>query len=230
MRYLGGKYRIAKKISEQINLLRRPGQPVWDAFCGGLSVGAAIGKPVVCTDINEDLIALYQAVAAGWDPPKEVSKDLYRALKDSPPSPLRTFAGFGCSFGGLWFSSWAAPRSAVKGGPLYSMAASSRASLLKDVPKVSKFACTSFMDISPEPKDIIIYCDPPYRGTAGYSAVGAFDHDAFNARVLEWAGFGVPVFVSEYSFPHGKEVWSAGRSNRSSCFATQPERLFLVTA
>jgi DNA adenine methylase len=228
MRYLGGKYRIAKHIAREINKVRRPGQLVWDAFCGGLSVGAAVGAPVVCSDVNADLIAMYQAVRAGWVPP-DVSKEEHARLKNSAPSPLRTFAGFGCSFGGMWFSAWAAPRAAVKDGQLYSMADSSRNSLLKDVPRVTDFACMSFFDVEPSPEDMVLYCDPPYRGTAGYSAVGAFDHDAFETRVSEWSKF-CPVFVSEYTFPLGREVWSSGKPNGSACFAKNAEKLFLVGA
>lgn len=227
MRYLGGKYRIAKHIAAEIHKIRKPGQLVWDAFCGGLSVGAAIGKPVVCTDVNADLIALYEAVAAGWSPPSEVSAGQHATLKTAAPSPLRTFAGFGCSFGGMWFATYHHGRDNGTGS-YSSFANSARNSLLKDVPRVTQFACMSFFDVDPGPENMIIYCDPPYRGTVGYSAVGAFDHDAFEARVEMWSTF-CPVFVSEYAFPLGREVWAASKPN-GSAFAKKIERLYLVGA
>lgn len=48
------------------------------------------------------------------------------------------------------------------------------------------------------PIDSVIYCDPPYRGTEGYSKSKRFDHDRFYAWALRQT---VPVFVSEYDMP-----------------------------
>jgi len=61
VQYLGGKTRIAKQIAAEIDKVRRPGQLVWDAFCGGLSVSRALMKngPVLSTDACAPLIALY---------------------------------------------------------------------------------------------------------------------------------------------------------------------------
>ena len=48
------------------------------------------------------------------------------------------------------------------------------------------------------PSDSVVYCDPPYRGTGGYSKAKHFNHDRF----FEWAlRQTVPVFVSEYEMP-----------------------------
>jgi len=49
----------------------------------------------------------------------------------------------------------------------------------------------------PIPDGAAVYCDPPYKGTAGYVS-GAFDHDAF----FEWARTReFPVLISEFSAP-----------------------------
>lgn len=225
MRYLGGKYRIAKHIAREVNKVRRPGQLVWDGFCGGLSCGSAIGGPIVCSDQHPALIALYEAIRRGWDPPSDLSEEQHRLARDLPDSdPLKAFAGFGCSFGGMWFAKYHHGRDNGTGS--YStFASSARNSLLKDVPRVTDFACLDFMSVDPGPEGFVLYLDPPYRGTVGYGA--AFDSDAFEARALEWSKF-VPVFVSEYAFPHGREVWSAGKPNGSACFAKKAEKLFLL--
>lgn len=48
------------------------------------------------------------------------------------------------------------------------------------------------------PSDSVIYCDPPYRESGGYSKEKRFNHDRF----CEWAlRQTVPVFVSEYAMP-----------------------------
>lgn len=69
MYYLGGKARIAKALAAEIAKHRRPGQPVWEPFCGGLNSAVAHGGVVHCTDACVPLIALLQAVRDGWDPP-----------------------------------------------------------------------------------------------------------------------------------------------------------------
>lgn len=44
--------------------------------------------------------------------------------------------------------------------------------------------------------DCVIYCDPPYKGTAGYTT--EFDHDAF----YDWCRSQThPIYISEYSMP-----------------------------
>ena len=48
------------------------------------------------------------------------------------------------------------------------------------------------------PSDSVIYCDPPYRESGGYSKAKHFNHERF----FEWAlRQTVPVFVSEYAMP-----------------------------
>ncbi len=54
---------------------------------------------------------------------------------------------------------------------------------------------------------LLLYCDPPYAGTQGYSGVASFDQEAFRARCLAWAGAGSIVYISEYSSPIGSLVW-----------------------
>jgi site-specific DNA-adenine methylase len=67
MQYMGGKTRIAKQIAAEIDKVRKPGQLVWDAFCGGLSVSVALSKngPVLASDACAPLISLYKAVQEG---------------------------------------------------------------------------------------------------------------------------------------------------------------------
>ena len=202
MQYLGGKSRIAKQIAAVIDRERRPGQPVWDAFCGGLSTAVALSVkgPVWCSDANAALINLYRAVKAGWDPPTEVSKETYRAAKFLPDTdPLKAFCGFGCAFAGKWFGGFAA-----SGARNY--AAQARAALLRDVPRVAAFAHADALRQSIDVDVAAVYADPPYAGTTGYAAVEALDRAAFEAAVCTWAQR-VQVFVSEYSFPHGVCVW-----------------------
>ncbi len=229
MQYLGGKSRDAKRLAAAVNAYRKPGQIVWDPFCGGLSMAAALSDagPVVASDIHRPLISLYRAVRSGWDPPSSVSEDEYRAAKDLPDSdPLKAFCGFGCSFAGMWFQTCAPSRKAPN-GRVITYASSARASLLKQAPRPAYVGWFDFLDSEPGPIDWIFYLDPPYVGTIGYAGTPPFDHDRFYRLCEQWARHTL-VYVSEYACPVGRVVWEAQPSGRARLNMGAVERLFLV--
>lgn len=241
MRYLGGKSRLAKEIAAIV----APKGVWWEPFCGGLSVSVQLAKygPGVVSDANPALIALYQAVREGWEPPPTVSKEQWEAAKTLPNTdPFKAFAAFGSSFGGMWFSGYAAPKRHFTrthpNGMNQDYAGATRKALLKDIPALggSSIACLSFFDLDPQTFAVpeAIYCDPPYAGTTGYDAVGAFDHGRFWAYCQEWAARGVRVFVSEYTCPvAGDVLWEKSHGLRvggGEKAQSRTERLFLVKA
>jgi len=245
MRYLGGKSRIAKEIAAIV----APQGIWWEPFCGGLNVSVQLAKygPGLISDANAALISLYKSVAMGWLPPEAVSAEEYQAAKALPDSdPRKAFIGFGCSFGGMWFSSYAPAKVVLRPGRApeqQNLARSTRNVLLRDIPALSlcTFRPMSFFDVDPQAfpsRPETIYCDPPYAGTTTYSGVAPFDHGIFWAYCQEWAGRGVRVFVSEYACPVGSDVvWEkqhgcqlgAVRSSATSDNA-RTERLFRVQA
>ena len=110
MMYLGGKSRLAKRIGAAIleNTDQR-GQYI-EPMIGGGSVFFELAPHFQMSyggDVQEDLILMYQALADGWVPPDTVTEEEWRELRDSPPSAMRAFAGFGCSFGGRFFEGYA---------------------------------------------------------------------------------------------------------------------------
>jgi DNA adenine methylase len=213
MQYLGGKTRIAKQLAEVIDRTRKPGQWVWDPFCGGLSMSVALSKngPVWSTDVNAALINLYLAVQQGWQPPTEVSRETYAAAKSLPDTdPMKAFCGFGCSFGGKWFGGYSAPR------PKYARPADGvRKVLMRDVP-ARLVSCVDFLSVAPRTIEAIIYADPPYAGTTGYAGSPSFDPAAFYALAAHWALF-TDVFVSEYACPIGVCVWQGQSKTSVNC-------------
>ena len=48
------------------------------------------------------------------------------------------------------------------------------------------------------PSDSVVFCDPPYRESGGYSKAKGFNHDRFYDWALRQT---VPVFISEYAMP-----------------------------
>lgn len=198
MQYLGGKHRLAKKLVAAIRA-EVGDLEVWEPFCGGLSMTVEFAKTSrgTASDAHPALMSLYAACRAGWDPPESVSEEEYKAAKTLPDSdPFKAFVGFGCFFGGKWFGGYA------RSGPIRSYAAASSRALVRQLAATShwNFECGSFFDLTPFPAKGLIYCDPPYAGTTGYSQ-GAFPHAAFWTRCQEWAALGVPVYVSEFSCP-----------------------------
>ncbi len=236
MQYLGGKSRIAKKLAAIINPIRG-NRPFWDPFCGGLSMSVALGGCGFISDAHPALISLYRAVTAGWWPPRSVTRAEYEMAKSLPDTnPLKAFIGFGCSFGGKWFGGYASKRLAPVGGgkqSYFSYVDSARRSVMKDVAALVNRGCTfaalDFLSVEPAPTDYVLYLDPPYAGTTGYSL--PFDHALFYDRVKQWATF-TDVFVSEYNMPFGDVVWGAEVRCRTSNDHTgmRTERLYRVCA
>lgn len=203
MRYLGGKSRIVKPLSAYLES-RRDGRLFVEPFCGALNVTAAIKGPRLASDASPYLYTLYSAIRAGWAPPQEVSEDLYQSLKQSrdPSDPLTAFVGYGCSFGGIFFSNYAR-------GEGRNYAGEAGSSLLKKFSRCQEvtFAHCSYERLTPGAS--LVYCDPPYANTTGYNAVGDFDHVAFWERMRQWTRDGATVLVSEYTAPEDfRVVWS----------------------
>lgn len=204
MKYVGGKFRIAKYLSP-IVLSTRP-KIVIEPFCGALNMTSRLLKDdpdliVYAYDVHKDLIDMWKAVQDGWEPPVAMTREEYNALRSSEPSPLRTFAGYGCSFAGKWFGGYA-----EHGSRDYVREA--RNSVMRRKPYLNrvKLSHASYETLPPPPLNSVIYCDPPYAGTLKPGARGEFDHDTF----WRWAqSQTVPCYVSEYSAPDGVEsVWS----------------------
>ncbi len=197
MRYFGGKARLARELAAIIG--RYQVQSYHESFCGMFNVGAELSVPVrTAADTQEDLILMLLAVQGGWNGPDVVSEAEYNALKKAGPSALRAFVGFGCSNSGKFFGGYA--RDAT--GRNY--ACNAHQSLVKLRPKITgvRFGVQSYEDYDGTAD--LIYCDPPYEGTTGYT-VGAFKSADFWKWVRETSRRSI-VLVSEYTAPEWATV------------------------
>jgi len=197
MRYFGGKARIGKAIAEVINTLEGI---YWEPFCGMFSVGKYVKHRRVATDLQPDLILLLTAVRdGGWFPPNIVTEDEYNQLKTADPSPLRAFAGFGCSNSGKFFGGYAREKS----GRNFAKNAVNSLAKLRPMIQGVEFRCNDYN--SNIPADIV-YCDPPYDGTCGFT-VGKFSSMDFWLWVTNRSRNSI-VLVSEYTAPIGfSAIW-----------------------
>lgn len=202
MQYLGGKFRQAKRLVARIKeIAGHDERSVIEPFCGACNMTAEFarnGFSVRAYDAHPALIPMWQAAQKGWLPPERVTKEDYEAAKALPDSdPLKAAIGFGMSFGGQYFQAFTGEIS--KQGQDYASCA--HRAIAKKAARLDAvlFAHANFFDLQPTPT--ILYCDPPYAGTAGYRGTLNFDSVAFWARCQEWAEVGAHVFVSEYSAP-----------------------------
>lgn len=196
VRYLGGKSKIRKQVAAFLESKRVPGQLYFEPFVGGGWVLQEMSGWRVAADGNAALIALYQALQCGWEPPEFVGEDEYAACKArmDVSDPVTAFCAFGVSFAGKWFGGYAR-----SGKTCY--AATTKRSLLKQLPAIADVTFSHGMFHQWQPRNALVYCDPPYANTTEYGAFGGFDHNLFWQTMREWVAAGNTVIVSEYSAP-----------------------------
>ena len=236
MKYMGSKARFTKEILPIILKDRKPEQWYVEPFAGGMNVICKVQGNRIANDKNEFLIQMWSDLTKGIEFAKEINKDLYDearnrangkepnkfcvncnlptngepcSYKRCPIFPIMTKAEIGwigwmASFNGRFFD----------GG--YSGKTKTRdyideqiRNTLKQVDKLkgTVFTCGDYNAFN-IPKNSIIYCDPPYRGTKQYSTSKDFNHDKFFEWCREMSKQGHTLFVSEYQAPDDFEcVW-----------------------
>lgn len=196
---------------------------------------ADVSARVLAVEWHPGLVALHQALQAGWNPPDTVTEELYYQLRHSDAAdPLHAFVGFGCSFGGI--------RTGYAKTDGRNYAGEARRALLRDTrPNVTFIRGDAGVWIPTCPVDFF-YIDPPYTDTQGY--VGAKGYGAAPTaepppqpvggwwkRAQELAAI-APVFISEYAAapPVAAElVWSAPSHARGLNAGRANEHLWRVT-
>ena len=205
MQYMGGKSRISKQIAEILNSAIDKDTPFVSLFCGSCAIESKVQADVkILNDKHPYLIAMWQALQNGWMPPDVVTKEEYYRVKanmDENPA-LTGFVGFGCSFGGKWWGGYAKD----KRGDDY--CGQAKRGLLKDLVSIQSatFTCLDYHDVE-IPDGAVVYCDPPYVNTTGYT-VGQFDTDEF-WNYMRQLSKRCDVYISEESAPDDFEcIWS----------------------
>lgn len=186
MQYQGGKSRISKFISEEINALsrwkiknsktiignnnvnnsRREVLTFVSLFCGSCAVECKITEfsKMILNDNHKYLIALYKGLQNGYQLPDDISETEYKYVCNHKEDDevLTGFVGFGCSFGGKWFGGYGRSKGR-------SHAQESKRALLRDMKILqnAEFICKDYRDVA-LPDNCVIYADPPYNNTTGY--------------------------------------------------------------
>lgn len=197
MRYFGGKVRISKNLALFINNQLKENQTFVDLFCGSCNVISKIdnNRLRIANDKHYYLIEMWKELQKGWLPPKSLTEEEYKYIKNNKDEKpyLTAFVGFGCSFAGKWFGGYA-----HDGKRNYCLNAyNSVLNKLKNLKNVMFYNLDySEVDI---PKGSFVYCDIPYKNTTPYckKEVGEFNHEEFYQWVRENSNK-YEIYVSEY--------------------------------
>lgn len=201
MKYMGSKARIAKHLLPIIIKDRKEGQWYVEPFVGGANMIDKVDGNRIGADVNQYLIKALELVR---DKPeliptnnKEYTKEMRDlAIERDSSDPVDCLMFFACSFAAMFKGGWAI------GHPHEDFVRAAKSNATKQSPLIKgvSFLCCSYDEIE-IPKGSIIYCDPPYTGTAKYKAVDDFNHAEFWQWCREKCAEGHQVFVSEYNAP-----------------------------
>lgn len=238
--YMGNKSRLLDKIHNLLHQLDIPDSDTFvDLFCGGGSVGYSMVSEyhnIIMNDLDSGLINLHKTMR---DHPERI----LLFAKIEPSKEEFNFAKLGMSDYDTYirqiysFSTngkaylWGEERLNTPKEELYRQRSEPRERHrhLEDVmlmygryePNIT-FTNLSYEQVE-IPSNAIVYCDPPYKGTAEYN-VGEFDSDAF----YDWCR-SCPniVLISEYDMPDDfilLEEWdlaSQGGGNKNTKIARE---------
>lgn len=204
---MGSKWQIAKHILPIILEGRKDGQYYAEPFCGGCNVIDKVPGNRIANDSNPYLIAMWEALSWGWDPPKTISREhyldvrtCYKQNSDEYPMHYIGWVGFTGSFNGTFFGAYTGHSVMDAREGVIDYIGRAARNILAQVPLLdgAQFTNRSYADMSIPPNSII-YCDPPYEGVSKYAY--SIDHENFWGWCREKVAEGHKVFVSEYNAP-----------------------------
>lgn len=226
MRYIGGKSRLGKEISQVLKQYRNPNQLYIEPFIGSAGVFRHMDLPKFGSDLDVDIISFLTALRDGWTPPKHVSEEMYNQIKNNEItcSPqLRGFVAYGCSFGGKKWGGYAR-------GEGRNYAHESHKSAMKLQPRIknAEFLCCDYSELKPE--NALIYCDPPYKDVTDYPYLESFNHTKFWNVVRRWSENNT-VIISEYTAPEDfVSIWEKRKTTTidKKSKVNSIEKLFMI--
>ena len=210
MKYLGGKQRLGKHIEPIIKEYWNENLSGYlEPFCGGLGVlkhMTKVSSNIVANDYHPDLIKMWKEVQENkLKYPETISEKEYNEAKLlKSPNAMKAFIGFGMSFGGRYFGAYS---DKYLGDKKENFCKEMRNSLERIGPLIKevKFTNKDYREL--KPKNMLIYCDPPYKETTypikyrrDIKYYDKFDNDEFWEIMRIWSKNNI-VIISETSAP-----------------------------
>lgn len=233
MHYLGGKTRIAKGILPLILSDRKEGQYFVEPFCGGCNVTDKVLGNRIANDYNQYLIAMFEGLVSGKKYPEQIDRELYndvrecfRSGSDKYDPGFIGWVGFMASYRAKFFGGYSGDSVGNKSKPRYFIPEAIR-NVMRQIPKLQgvEFRSGDYKNLQ-IPDESIIYCDPPYTNTTGYSY--GLNHDEFWQWCRERVYEGHKVYISEYQAPDDFiKIWEKPIQNCLSLNKEATEKLFI---
>lgn len=229
MAYLGGKAKGAEFILNILNDKRFDGLPYVEPFVGYAHVLRRVVRKAsyAAYDANPLVIALHKGIQEGRRYPR-VSKSKYDAMRRARCTQFEcAVAAFAYSFSGKEWGGYAP----VDGRGFDNSEARKRyydRLAANETFRRTRFRTSDYRAL--RPRGALVYCDPPYAGTTGYSS--GVSHDEFWETMREWSKDNV-VLVSEYKAPRDfvcvasarkRSFISRGEERRECLFAHRSQR------
>ena len=147
---MGSKSRIAKHILPIILEGRRDGQYYVEPFCGGCNVIDKVPGNRIANDSNPYLIAMWEALSWGRDPPKIISRGHYYEVRecysqktDEYPMHYIAWVGFMGCFRSAFFHGCAGHSVATRTGKVIDFIGGAVRNVLAQVPLLDRVQFTN---------------------------------------------------------------------------------------
>lgn len=155
------------------------------------------------SDINEYLIAMWNALKNGYLPPKDITKEEYLEVKnniDSYPKEHVAIVGFCATYNGGWFRRYGG-KAITKSGKVRNYYDEGVRNILKQVPKIMdvEFVHSDYRDLN-IPINSLVYCDIPYESSKYEMYEDKFNHSLFWDWCSKTSTKNI-VLISEYHAP-----------------------------
>lgn len=200
MAYVGGKSKCFQHITTILNDPKYDNMDYIEPFVGYAHILRRVvnKKSYTASDNNPLLITLLKYIQKNNEYPN-ITKAEYTLLKNSPNNSIeKAFAAFtysynGKEWGGFTETNASGTRNYPNERKRYYDTLRLNSTFMN-----SSITCKSYLDYNP--KGALIYCDPPYKNTTGYTTSNDFDHEQFWNTMRKWSKHNI-VFISEYTCP-----------------------------
>jgi len=228
MAYVGGKSKNSEHILNILNNPKYDGMRYLEPFVGYAHVLRRVNnkKSYKAYDANPLLIELLRGIQKGKKYP-DITKTEYEKLKKSNRITFRrAIAAFCYSYNGKEWGGYTISSSDGTRSNYPSERKRYYNSLRKnDIFMNTKITLADYKTL--KPKNMLIYCDPPYRDTTDYNT--NFDHDKFWNIMRKWSNNNI-VLISEYAAPSDFKTVSKRKKYSSlsgkGASSTRYEKLF----
>ena len=200
MAYLGGKSTCFKHIIEKLNHEDYNGAVYLEPFMGYAHILKRIEnkKQIYAGDSNKLITILFNGLKRNKLYPK-ISKKKYNDLKNEKKKSFnQAYAAFALSYGGKEWGGYTPLN--LKHNRNYEL---ERQNYYESLKKNKSFKKSVIKNLSYDewcPKNLLIYCDPPYENTTSYGKSCNLNYDLFWDTMREWSNENI-VYISEYNAP-----------------------------